>query len=118
MKSLIKSPLNYTGNKYRILEQMQPHFPREIDCMVDLFCGGATVGLNVNARKVIFVDKDERIINLLIFLSKQIFEQFLLKCEEIIDKYSLSYSYKNGYKFYRNMCKDENTNNGLNKLGH
>ena len=113
MRPLIKSPLNYTGNKYRILEQMQSHFPEEIDCMVDLFCGGATVGLNVNARKVVFVDSNERIINLLVFLSKQTFEQFLLKCEEIINQYGLSYSYKYGYKFYRDKCQDENANNGL-----
>lgn len=49
---LIKSPLNYTGNKYRILEQLNPLFPKQIDVMVDMFCGGATVGLNVPCKKV------------------------------------------------------------------
>ena len=68
----IKSPLNYTGNKYRILQQISEKFPREIDCMVDLFCGGATVGLNVNAKKVYFIDNNERVINLLIFLAKRV----------------------------------------------
>ena len=43
----IKSPLNYTGNKYRLLNQFEKFFPKEIDTFVDLFCGGATVGLSL-----------------------------------------------------------------------
>lgn len=110
---LIKSPLNYTGNKYRIIEQINNFFPDEINCMIDLFCGGATVGLNTNAKKIIFVDNNEKVINLLIFLSKQKFEDFIRKCEVQIEKYNLSYSFKYGYKFYRNQCNDSNENNGL-----
>ncbi len=109
----IKSPLNYTGNKYRILDQIQKAFPKKVRCMVDLFCGGATVGLNVDAEKIYFVDKNERIINLLIYLSKQNFDAFLLKAEEIIKKYELSYSYKYGYSLYRQQCQNQKDNNGL-----
>lgn len=110
---LVKSPLNYTGNKYRIMDQMRRHFPENIECMVDLFCGGATVGLNTNAKKIIFVDSNDRIINLLVFLSKQDFDAFINKCESIIEKYGLSYSFKYGYRYYREMCNDANANNGL-----
>ena len=52
----LKSPLNYTGNKFRIINQMEPYFPKHVGVFVDLFCGGATVGINVSADKVIFVD--------------------------------------------------------------
>lgn len=113
MKKNIKSPLNYTGNKYRILNQIEKYFPEKISCMIDLFCGGATVGLNVDADKIIFVDNNERVLNLLEFLSKQDFNAFLSKCEKIIDKYSLSYSYRDGYKYYRLQCSNQNDNNGL-----
>ena len=51
-----KSPLNYTGNKLRILNQIIPLFPEEIHTMIDLFCGGATVGINVDCDVVYFVD--------------------------------------------------------------
>lgn len=111
--SFVKSPLNYTGNKFRILEQIIPQFPKKINCMVDLFCGGATVGLNTNAKKVIFIDSNERIINLLIYLSKLNFNDALKKFELIIEKYGLSYSYKYGYSKYRNQCIDKKDNNGL-----
>lgn len=113
MKELIKSPLNYTGNKYRILPQIGKYFPEKIECMVDLFCGGATVGLNVDAKKVIFVDNNERVINLLKFLSLQNFDSFLNQCESIINKYQLSYSYRNGYSVYRKKCGNLSDNNGL-----
>ena len=110
---LIKSPLNYTGNKYRILEQIIPLFPKKINCMIDLFCGGATVGLNVKAKKVIFVDSNPRVIDLLIYLSKHNFEDLMIKFDSIIDKYGLSCSYKYGYKKYREYSKNKNDNNGL-----
>lgn len=111
--SFVKSPLNYTGNKYRILEQIVPLFPKKIDCMVDLFCGGATVGLNTNAKKIIFVDSNKRVINLLIYLSQLSFEEALIRFESVIEKYKLSYSYKYGYSKYRSQCKDQKDNNGL-----
>lgn len=113
MSNLIRSPLNYTGNKYRILPQITKYFPKKIRCMIDLFCGGATVGLNVEAEKVIFIDNNPRVINLLKFLSQQKFETFLFSCEKIIKKYKLSYSYKFGYSVYRIKCKDQTDNNGL-----
>lgn len=113
MREKIKSPLNYTGNKFRILAQMSEHFPKQINCMIDLFCGGATVGLNVEAKKVYFIDNNERIINLLVYLAHQDFNDLLLKLEKKINEYGLSYSYKNGYAFYRNQCHDKKDNNGL-----
>jgi len=52
----IKSPLNYIGGKYKLLEQITPLFPKEIDTFVDLFSGGCNVGININSKKIIFND--------------------------------------------------------------
>jgi len=52
----MKTPLNYTGNKSRLIDQFINHFPDNVGVFVDLFCGGATVGLSVNAKKIIFID--------------------------------------------------------------
>ena len=46
----IKSPLNYIGGKYKILNQVLPLFPKQIDTFVDLFAGGCNVGININAN--------------------------------------------------------------------
>lgn len=110
----IKSPLNYTGNKYRILPQITKYFPKHTKVFVDMFCGGATVGFNVDADQVILVDSNPRVINLLKFLAEKDINVIISKIEKIIEKYNLSYSYKYTYKKYR----DEGYivgNNGLKK---
>lgn len=112
-KGFLKSPLNYTGNKYRILNQIIPYFPKKINTFVDMFCGGATVGINVNADVIYFIDSNEKVINLLRFLSKINFRNFVTNLEYYINKFSLSYSNLNGYAHYFNLSKPENANNGL-----
>lgn len=109
----IKSPLNYTGNKFRILDQIQPYFPKKIDVMVDLFCGGATVGLNTECNKVIFIDNEPRIIWLLKYFSGCNIDKLLNELFVLIDNYGLSCSFKNGYKYYRQQILGGNPNNGL-----
>lgn len=52
----IASPLNYVGGKYRLLTQLFPLFPKDINIALDLFCGGANVGINMSARKIILND--------------------------------------------------------------
>jgi DNA adenine methylase len=52
----IKSPLNYIGGKAKLLDQILPLFPKEINNFIDLFAGGCNVGVNVNAKKIYFND--------------------------------------------------------------
>lgn len=116
----IKTPLNYTGNKSRILSQMLPLFPNNINRFVDLFCGGATVGLNVLSRskEVVCLDINESVIHLLQTLQLFSESNLILKIEEIIEKFNLSDTYNKGYDIYR---KDIDGNNGLksiNKKGY
>lgn len=108
----MRTPLNYTGNKSRLIGQFASHFPKKIGVFVDLFCGGATVGLSVNSKKVIFVDNNTNVIHLLKHLSKNNLKEILPRLEKLINKYNLSYSSKFGYKGYRTgvLKKD---NNGL-----
>ena len=61
---LIQSPLNYTGGKYKLLPQILPLFPQGVNCFVDLFCGGCNVGINVEAKKIIYNDIDEHLLYL------------------------------------------------------
>ena len=43
MNKYIKSPLNYTGGKYKLLDKILPLFPNDINTFVDLFAGGGSV---------------------------------------------------------------------------
>lgn len=114
MKKYIKSPINYTGNKYRLLEQFESYLPRKTKKFVDLFCGGATVGFNVDAEEIILIDNNPRVINLLSTLAENDIDKIIETIEEIIKKYNLSYSLKKTYKYYRELGYVEG-NNGLKK---
>lgn len=96
----IKSPFNYTGGKYKLLPQIIPHLPEKIDTFVDLFGGGFTVGINVDADHFIYNDKCKQVADLLhnfyIHDSEYIYE----KVFDIINKYGLSRSDINGYQYY------------------
>ena len=43
----VKSPLNYTGGKYKLLPQLLELFPKQVNTFVDLFAGGGNVSVNV-----------------------------------------------------------------------
>ena len=60
----IKSPMNYTGGKYKLLPQILPLFPTEIDTFVDLFTGGGNIAVNVEAKKIIANDNETHIIDI------------------------------------------------------
>ncbi|MCL2015119.1 MAG: DNA adenine methylase [Defluviitaleaceae bacterium] len=114
MTSFVKSPINYTGNKYRIFPQLMPYFPKNAGVLVDLFCGGATVGANANCRKVVFVDNNRLVIGLLDYLARcKDIDKFIQTLFKLTDKFGLSCSAVNGYAVYKEKLQDKGTNNGL-----
>lgn len=44
IKNFIASPLNYQGGKARILDQLLPYFPTDIDIFVDFFVAVVMLG--------------------------------------------------------------------------
>lgn len=56
MSEIIKSPINYTGNKYKLLPRLLPLFPQNISTFLDVFGGSGTVSFNVDAEKKICND--------------------------------------------------------------
>ena len=65
MNKIIDSPVSYWGSKRRLLKQLLPLFPKDIETFYDLFCGSLSVSLNVNAKKIIANDLDKNIYNIL-----------------------------------------------------
>lgn len=108
--SFAKSPLNYTGGKFKLLPQFDSIFPKEIDTFVDFFCGGANVAVNSNAKKIIAIDKETNLIRILELFKNYDYMEIVNKLDSIIEKYNLSNTYKNGYEFY-----GEDSSSGLGK---
>lgn len=97
----VKSCLNYTGGKYRLLNQIIPLFPNTINNFTDLFCGGANVTLNVNSNGIIRgIDNQEKVLSLFNTLKKSNEQKVLQIVNDIILDYNLSESKKYGYTKY------------------
>lgn len=97
---MIQSPLNYTGGKYKLLPQILPLFPKDIDTFVDLFCGGCNVGINIAANKIVYNDLNEHLLNLYNTFKSLDKEDTFKFIYQIINKYGLSLVSKNSYDFY------------------
>lgn len=61
----VKSPLNYTGGKHKLLGQLFPLFPSDISTFFDLFGGGFNVGVNAGADTIVYNDINTRIVDLI-----------------------------------------------------
>ena len=96
----IQSPLNYTGGKYKLLKQILPNFPNEIDTFVDLFCGGCNVGINIEAKKVVYNDLNKNLLYLYNTFKNLDKETTFYWIYYIIKEYNLSLVSKHGYSFY------------------
>lgn len=99
-ENFLKSPLNYTGGKYKLLPQILPYFPKKIKTFVDLFCGGCNVGINVTANKHIYNDRISPLISLYSIMKDVSTEKFVKMVNQIIGDYGLSDVKTNGYGFY------------------
>ncbi|MGL5896538.1 MAG: Dam family site-specific DNA-(adenine-N6)-methyltransferase [Lactococcus lactis] len=108
-QTYIKSPLNYIGGKYKLLKQIVPLFPEPIETFVDLFSGGANVGINVDARRYIFNDMNNKINEMFRFFATQNVDELISKIKNRIDEFSLSKTNEEGFIKFRKQY-NENPN--------
>lgn len=66
---VIRSPLFYTGDKYKLIPELKNYFPKNIDKFIEPFVGGGSVFLNVEANKFYENDIDKNIISIHRYLS-------------------------------------------------
>lgn len=93
----IKSPLNYVGGKYKLLPQILPLFPKNIDTFVDLFGGGFNVGINVPAKEVIYNDLNLPVVQILEYIHRNKTDKILSEIDKIVEQYDLSKINSEGY---------------------
>lgn len=110
-KIYINSPMNYTGGKYKLLNQISPFFPERINTFYDLFAGGASVAINVQAENILVNDKNQMIIELYKVIKKYDLDELLNGINKIISNYGLSDTKNYGYDYY-----SANSSNGLKEV--
>lgn len=100
IKNYISSPLNYIGGKARILDQLLPLLPQDIDVFVDLFCGGCNVGMNVPAEYTIYNDTSVPLIKLLKTFRRMNPQTIINRINMLIDEFGFSRTRDYNFAYY------------------
>lgn len=112
-KKYVKSPMNYTGGKYKLLHQIEPLFPEDINLFVDLFTGGGNIAVNVKANKIVANDCEENIIGIYkTFQKYDNVDELIGQIEEIIKTYGLTIDNTEAYNQFRNDYNSLKTSQG------
>ena len=90
MTNYVKSPLNYTGGKYKLLNQLLPLFPEECNTFVDAFGGSGVVSMNYHGKdKTIYNEADKNVIGLIKMVLSSDLEELNNYYLDKIEKYNL-----------------------------
>ena len=98
--------MNYTGGKYKLLPQILPLFPKEIDTFFDLFTGGANVAVNVNAKTIIANDIESNIIGVYNSFQRYDINELISSIEKIINDFGLSKTNAEGFNKFRKLYNE------------
>lgn len=96
-QNYIKSPMNYIGGKFKILDRIIPLFPEGIDHFVDLFAGGLNVGINVNANTIFANDQINYLCELYTYFKNTDTKKLLSCIKRRIRHFNLSQENSEGY---------------------
>lgn len=109
--NLITSPMNYMGGKKRLFPIISQYFPNKINKFIDLFCGGCTVGINVNANEIIFNDSLKPLITLYQYFSTHNSDDIINYIESTIQLKHINNTNVDAYNdFKKNYNADEFAN--------
>lgn len=89
---MIINPISYPGNKNKLLKEIIPLLPNNIHTFVDVFCGSGVVGVNSSASTIYCNDNNPYTINVLRYFYENSFETIIIRLEQIIEDYGLTYS--------------------------
>ena len=67
---IVRSPLFYVGDKYKLMGEIRSHFPTTIDRLIEPFVGGGSVFMNTNTSVCLANDIDKYIVMLHLWLSE------------------------------------------------
>lgn len=102
----IKSNINYIGNKYKLLPQIIPLFPKDINTFVDVFGGSGTVTFNVKANRYIYNDICEPVTSIIKGIKNTFIQDILNDIDSNIVHYHLSKTNRNGFERLRDDYND------------
>lgn len=111
--NIVKSPLNYTGSKYGIFNELIKIMPKHISTFVDVMGGAFNVGVNVTAEHIVYNEYLPHTFQIIQFLLIKNKQDIINKIEDIIKEYNLQ---KGDKQSYLQLRKDYNITKDIFKL--
>lgn len=102
----IKSPMCYVGGKHKILDSIIPAFPAPVNNFVDLFTGGLSVGINVDANTIYANDQITHLIDMYRLFQESDTEKLIAAIKDKIFTFDLTKKNKVGYLALRQQYND------------
>lgn len=97
---MINSPLNYIGNKFKLLKQILPIINGQSNKFIDVFAGSGLVGLNCDSEEVVLNDNNNTTIDLLKYFKNNSSKKIISEIDKIICEYGFTDTHRKGKKLY------------------
>lgn len=92
-----ESPLNYAGNKSKIIEEIISYIPKGNRIFFDIFGGGFNVGINISQQKVVYNDINFFVKELIESFEKNDTYDYLMYIRKITKSFGLEKGNKDAY---------------------
>ena len=92
-----ESPLNYIGSKAKMIANIKERLPKRFDAFIDAFGGGFNVGININAKRIIYNDINHFVCALVSSFKNNDTYQYISYIKRIIKKFGLEPAHAESY---------------------
>ena len=97
---MLYSPINYQGNKSRIVDKLLPYIPKDTTAIHEIFCGSAIFSLASSVKSIYLNDANHYILDLIEYFYKTNAEVIIENTDNIISQYGLTNTYYEGRNNY------------------
>ena len=92
-----ESPLNYIGNKTRIIAGIRDNLPNNIETFIDAFGGGFNVGINIPSKSVIYNEYNHFVKELIESFWRYDTFSYIVYMKKVIQRFGLEQGDKQSY---------------------
>lgn len=97
-----ESPLNYIGNKTRVIAGIRENLPAGIDNFIDAFGGGFNVGINISSESIIYNEYNHFVKELIESFWHYDTFSYIVYMKKAIQRFGLKHGDKDSYLRMRN----------------
>ena len=97
---MLYSPINYQGNKSRIVDELLRFIPQNTNAIHEIFCGSAILSLASNVKEINLNDINHYVLELIKYFQSNNAEKIIQQTDILIAKYGLTNTFYEGKDKY------------------